>query len=293
MGGQMQQNNAASASLYDQPVASASNGDDAGDAVMARWLQSAGLQHLGSPYASSGADNRLLPNLLMQGYGAQDAEEKQRLFRLMRNLNFGGDSGLESYTPTDQSSGYFAPSGNPYLSEFRGDFGAGLLDLHALDDTELLSEDVMYEPSGPSPPVTDAFHNDLDFPDVQPQEGQLDGDMSTFFPTNDKESSTRENNVAKIRVVVRKRPLNKKELSRKEDDVVTVQDSAYLTVHEPKLKVDLTAYVEKHEFCFDAVLDENVTNDEVYRTTVGPIIPTIFQRTKATCFAYGQTGALY
>jgi len=27
--------------------------------------------------------------------------------------------------------------------------------------------------------------------------------------------------------------------------------------------VDLTAYVEKHEFCFDAVLDEYVTNDEV------------------------------
>lgn len=29
------------------------------------------------------------------------------------------------------------------------------------------------------------------------------------------------------------------------------------------LKVDLTAYIEKHEFCFDAVLDENVANDEV------------------------------
>lgn len=28
-------------------------------------------------------------------------------------------------------------------------------------------------------------------------------------------------------------------------------------------KVDLTAYVEKHEFCFDAVLNEHVTNDEV------------------------------
>lgn len=27
--------------------------------------------------------------------------------------------------------------------------------------------------------------------------------------------------------------------------------------------MDLTAYVEKHEFCFDAVLDEQVTNDEV------------------------------
>lgn len=29
------------------------------------------------------------------------------------------------------------------------------------------------------------------------------------------------------------------------------------------MKVDLTAYVEKHEFCFDAVLDEYVTNDQV------------------------------
>jgi hypothetical protein len=54
--------------------------------------------------------------------------------------------------------------------------------------------------------------------------------------------------------------------------------------------VDLTAYVEKHEFVFDAVLDQYVSNDEVYRTTVEPIVPTIFQRTKATCFAYGQTG---
>lgn len=31
---------------------------------------------------------------------------------------------------------------------------------------------------------------------------------------------------------------------------------------------------------------------QVYRGTVEPIIPTIFQRTKATCFAYGQTGML-
>lgn len=36
---------------------------------------------------------------------------------------------------------------------------------------------------------------------------------------------------------VRKRPLNKKEISRKEDDIVTVHNSAVLTVHEPKLKV--------------------------------------------------------
>lgn len=34
------------------------------------------------------------------------------------------------------------------------------------------------------------------------------------------------------------------------------------------VKVDLTAYVEKHEFCFDAVLDEYVTNDEVISSSV-------------------------
>jgi kinesin family protein 2/24 len=63
MGGQMQQNNAAAATaLYDGALPT----NDAGDAVMARWLQSAGLQHLASPVASTGNDQRHLPNLLMQ-----------------------------------------------------------------------------------------------------------------------------------------------------------------------------------------------------------------------------------
>lgn len=292
----MQQSNAAATALYDHPgggtLHNAGPASDAGDAVMARWLQSAGLQHLASPLASTGIDHRLLPNLLMQGYGAQSAEEKQRLFKLMRNLNFNGESGSEPYTPTTQTSGVVASEGF-YSPEFRGDFGAGLLDLHAMDDTELLSEHVISEPFEPSPfmpGATRAFDNDFNVMTSRQQKGQTEADPSVGFLANEKEN-TKENNVAKIKVVVRKRPLNKKELSRKEDDIVTVSDNAYLTVHEPKLKVDLTAYVEKHEFCFDAVLDEHVTNDEVYRVTVEPIIPIIFQRTKATCFAYGQTGS--
>ncbi|KAF9622088.1 hypothetical protein IFM89_029372 [Coptis chinensis] len=623
MGGHMQQSNAAAAaaSLYDHPAAAGAgpNNSDAGDAVMARWLQSAGLQHLASPLASTtGIDHRFLPNLLMQGYGAQSAEEKQKLFKLLRNLNLNGESGSEPYTPTAQSSGTVDGF---YSPELRGDFGAGLLDLHAMDDTELLltevdeeegcgenerilvnmqvrfvnddpcwenvrgkilfckglalkekgkgsdqeknvvfSEDgawvsmtwrrysievlnlgsreemaaervsaeghggqdrvrqnivadgtasvvaetpgedssnfnlilsnrestpvvarelgdmvaeresegrsvdeeeelvietesgrrereeqdwfvteewghlhegkdyletrdqqrslsqeirhglvivgpgqsfvfhrvesnltvmsslssgehyshdglnpaaqltpqvvntrgllcpdpitecildkldrllqisasqrkrkskhyervyqrkkiykalqrledeqraievqtpavdeqhVMpesFEPSPFMPPVTRGFDNDFDAETSRQQRGQV-ADVSNRLQTNEKEITTKESNLAKIKVVVRKRPLNKKELSRKEDDVVSVYESAYLTVHEPKLKVDLTAYVEKHEFCFDAVLDEQVSNDEVYRVTVEPIIPAIFQRTKATCFAYGQTGS--
>lgn len=70
----MQQSNAAAATaLYDHAAGggggslhNAGSAGDAGDAVMARWLQSAGLQHLASPLASNGIDNRLLPNLLMQ-----------------------------------------------------------------------------------------------------------------------------------------------------------------------------------------------------------------------------------
>lgn len=81
----------------------------------------------------------------MKGYGPQSAEEKQRLFKLMRNLNFNGENVSEPHipTPTAQSSGAFTPTEGYYAPEFRGDFGAGLLDLHSMDDTELLS-DVCY-----------------------------------------------------------------------------------------------------------------------------------------------------
>ncbi|KAL0415236.1 UNVERIFIED_CONTAM: Kinesin-like protein KIN-13B [Sesamum latifolium] len=115
-----------------------------------------------------------------------------------------------------------------------------------------------------------------------------------LLPEQCSESLAAENvkasNVAKIKVVVRKRPLNKKELSKNEEDIIETYPNS-LVVHETKLKVDLTEYVEKHEFVFDAVLNEEVSNDEVYRETVEPIVPIIFQRTKATCFAYGQTGS--
>lgn len=62
-------------------------------------------------------------------------------------------------------------------------------------------------------------------------------------------------------------------------------------VNEPKTKVDLTKYTERHCFAFDGCLDENVTNDDVYKITVQPLVTTIFRQGKATCFAYGQTGS--
>jgi len=40
---------------------------------------------------------------------------------------------------------------------------------------------------------------------------------------------------------------------------------------------------------FDRPYPEVVDNDEIYNTTVHPLISTIFNRCKVTCFAYGQT----
>uniref|UniRef100_J3M434 Kinesin-like protein n=1 Tax=Oryza brachyantha TaxID=4533 RepID=J3M434_ORYBR len=233
----------------------------------------------------------MVPNVL-RGYGPQSIEEKQRLYMLLRSLNFNGETAppsiSEPYTPTAQSFGGGNSLEGFYSPELRGELGAGLLDLHAMDDTELLSEDVASEPFEPSPFIPKEIDEDDDDMIPGSQQGPADNYNAV---ASEKESTSRENNVAKIKVVVRKRPLNRKEVSRKEEDIITVHDSSFLTVHEPKLKVDLTAYVEKHEFCFDAVLDEHVSNDEVYRETVEPVIPIIFQRTKATCFAYGQTGS--
>uniref|UniRef100_A0A3B6GV45 Kinesin-like protein n=1 Tax=Triticum aestivum TaxID=4565 RepID=A0A3B6GV45_WHEAT len=260
---------------------------------MARWLQSAGLQHLAVSSSAPGpglamgmaGDLRgggILPNLLMQ-----------KLYMLLRSLNFNGESASapisEPYTPTTQSFSGGPPIDGFYSPELRGEFGAGLLDLHAMDDSELLSENVASEPFEASPFVPKETDDDEDDIISRSQQGLSENYGGAI--TREKESNTKESNVGKIKVVVRKRPLNRKEISRKEDDVIDVHNSQFLTVHEPKLKVDLTAYVDKHEFCFDAVLDEAVTNDEVYRETVEPIIPIIFQRTKATCFAYGQTGS--
>lgn len=58
----------------------------------------------------------------------------------MRNLNFNVETGSEPYTPTAQSSTAFSASESFYSPDFRGDFGAGLLDLHSMDDMELLSD---------------------------------------------------------------------------------------------------------------------------------------------------------
>uniref|UniRef100_A0A8C6U8J3 Kinesin-like protein n=1 Tax=Neogobius melanostomus TaxID=47308 RepID=A0A8C6U8J3_9GOBI len=95
----------------------------------------------------------------------------------------------------------------------------------------------------------------------------------------------------RICVCVRKRPMNKQEMQKKEIDVVSVPGKGALLVHEPKQKVDLTKYLENQVFQFDYSFDETVSNDLVYRFTARPLVKSIFEGGMATCFAYGQTGS--
>uniref|UniRef100_A0A8C7QH15 Kinesin-like protein n=1 Tax=Oncorhynchus mykiss TaxID=8022 RepID=A0A8C7QH15_ONCMY len=95
----------------------------------------------------------------------------------------------------------------------------------------------------------------------------------------------------RICVCVRKRPLNNKEVTKNDIDVVSIPGNGTLLLHEPKQKVDLTKYLDNQVFHFDYSFDESSTNDLVYRFTAKPLVQTIFDGGVATCFAYGQTGS--
>eukprot|EP00090_Calanus_glacialis_P034859 TRINITY_DN5903_c0_g1_i1.p1 TRINITY_DN5903_c0_g1~~TRINITY_DN5903_c0_g1_i1.p1 ORF type:complete len:716 (-),score=217.87 TRINITY_DN5903_c0_g1_i1:366-2513(-) len=95
----------------------------------------------------------------------------------------------------------------------------------------------------------------------------------------------------KITVCIRKRPMNQKEVKKKEVDVVTIPTKDKLTIHQPMSKVDLTKYLENQQFRFDCTFDENCNNELVYKYTAKSLVHSIFDGGMATCFAYGQTGS--
>ncbi|CAJ0958189.1 unnamed protein product [Ranitomeya imitator] len=97
--------------------------------------------------------------------------------------------------------------------------------------------------------------------------------------------------VVLVRSLLMTFPLFSPELGRKEIDIITVPSKSVVLVHEPKLKVDLTKYLENQAFRFDYTFDESSSNDMVYRFTARPLVQSIFEGGKATCFAYGQTGS--
>ena len=68
----------------------------------------------------------------------------------------------------------------------------------------------------------------------------------------------------KIKVLIRKRPLGKKEIQKNEADIIDIRDPQSVTVRENKTKVDLTKYVEEHNFVFDGAFDQFASNQKVF-----------------------------
>ena len=96
---------------------------------------------------------------------------------------------------------------------------------------------------------------------------------------------------SKIFVIVRKRPLSKKELNNGEIDCISCLNPK-VVVHECKIKIDgITKYLEDHEFYFDNAFNENETTEEIYGYTIDPMINLVLKKGIVTCFAYGQTGS--
>ena len=59
--------------------------------------------------------------------------------------------------------------------------------------------------------------------------------------------------------------MNHLETSKKDIDVITMPTKDICLVHLPKLKVDLTKYLDNQKFRFDFAFDESTSNDLVYR----------------------------
>ncbi|KAL7329917.1 hypothetical protein PS15p_204927 [Mucor circinelloides] len=95
----------------------------------------------------------------------------------------------------------------------------------------------------------------------------------------------------RIRVCVRKRPLNKKEISNQEIDIAPLRGSRTIELNAPKTRIDLTRYTETHTFTFDDTFDGSSSNTQIYARTAQPLVDYIFKGGKATCFAHGQTGS--
>lgn len=92
-------------------------------------------------------------------------------------------------------------------------------------------------------------------------------------------------------MVCRKRPLSSTEEKNGHHDVVECTEDAVL-VKAMKVKFDLSPYVEEQTFIFDHVFSHTDSNEDVYETSIGPLVASFLQcQAKCTCFCFGQTGS--
>lgn len=90
-----------------------------------------------------------------------------------------------------------------------------------------------------------------------------------------------------IKVVIRVRPLNSKEIADKRASIVTVERTAPMVhLHQP----DPGVKEAPKSYTFDHVFGTESTQQEVYDAIGQPIVESIIAGYNGTIFAYGQTG---
>lgn len=95
----------------------------------------------------------------------------------------------------------------------------------------------------------------------------------------------------KICICIRKRPINSKEIKKRDHDAVTCSNPL-VAVHDCKLKVDgITKYLDNNIFRMDHIFGEDDTTDDIYMYAVQPLADFVLDGGRATVFAYGQTGS--
>ena len=114
------------------------------------------------------------------------------------------------------------------------------------------------------------------------------------------ESMEQKNN--NMKVVVRVRPPNEREMSQGKVNVIKVIDDCMLTFdpkeeditqmssNKPRLSV-LDKRIRDLNFAFDHVFDDQATNEEVFQHTTKSVIESVLQGFNCSVFAYGATSA--
>jgi Kinesin motor domain/SAM domain (Sterile alpha motif) len=227
------------------------------DDQVSAWLRSAGLSRFSPRFAAAKIDTSeflgLVPSAL-DGLGLESPADRKRLSDLISELRrVRRLPPLASQTPARHTT-------------------SGLL--HSGSSTNSRSD------SGP-PATYSSPPSALPSPSTAP----------LFTPSPPSHvTGTSTQSVPNVRVCVRKRPLSSKEVGSGDRDIISTSSSETLFVHEVKNRLDLSKYVESHEFSFDAVFGEKHTNMEVYVGTARPLVDAFFEGSRCTCFAYGQTG---
>lgn len=94
-----------------------------------------------------------------------------------------------------------------------------------------------------------------------------------------------------VKVAVRVRPFNKRELGLGSKCVVEVRpDGSSVTIADPAADPGVSAPPEPKAFAFDYAFDTDSTQQDVYARVGRPLLEQALRGFNATVFAYGQTG---